>query len=102
MVPVASERAREAAEEHLTNHLHKTAHEAGWPHEAYRGLHVQHTDDGFQIGIHNSVQDKVMDLEYGTQSSAPSGLLRQFHNRMYEHSDQAVMTSLMKSAAGIL
>ena len=98
MAPVASQHAREAAQAHLTTLLRVKAHESGWPHEVVQGLHVAHTEDGFQVGIHDSIQDKAMDLEYGTQSQAPSGLLRQFHNRMHDHADVAVGNSLLETA----
>lgn len=73
--------ARRAARD-LTAELRRSAVQQGWPGRVARALTVEY-DPGtgdFAVRYPPEAAREVEDLEYGDQSSAPSPVLRRFHN----------------------
>ena len=76
--------ARNALEGQLSASLQVFAKDSGWPYDVVRSLSVTHGDEGFEISIPDSHRARVLDLEYGTQHSAPTAVLRRFERRAGE------------------
>ena len=74
--------ARTHLERQYSEALRDHLSDAGWPPAVTAPLRVRHGDEGFDIDIPDSVEKQVLDLEYGTPDSAPTGALRQFRAQM--------------------
>jgi hypothetical protein len=69
----------------LTKELRSAALKSGWPKEAVRSLSVHFNEGEFAIKYPDHVKGLVEDLEYGTEDTPPSAVIRQFSNRMDSH-----------------
>lgn len=75
----ASKQASREIAQRLNADLQNTLGAHGWPEHLTR--HVRMGSTG-AIHIHPAGRDAVMDLEYGTEDTPPSGALRRFQSRM--------------------
>lgn len=69
----------------LTKELRSAALKSGWPKEAAHSLSVHFTDGNFAIKYPDHTKGLVEDLEYGTEDTPPSAVIRQFSNRIDSH-----------------
>lgn len=65
----------------LTSHLQEHARLSGWPEHIASALSVTHSNGHYSATYPEHLASDVFDLEYGTQSSPPSGVIRRFSNR---------------------
>lgn len=64
--------------EELTQELREEATKANWPTIVVTQLSVVIKDDEFDIEIPPSIREQVEILEYGTETTPPSPVLRNF------------------------
>lgn len=62
----------------LTAQLRRNAYESGWPTSASRHLTVFPKDTGYAVKYPNSHANAIEDAEYGTESTPPNPVVRQF------------------------
>jgi hypothetical protein len=74
----------------LTTLLRQKAATSGWPSEIAERLTVVDSDGSLLIHIPEDIDQKVMDLEYGTLGQMPSAVIRPF---IYKYSPE-VATSV--------
>ncbi len=61
-----------------TKALHKYCLDNGWPAEVVNNLSIINNSSEYTIHYPSYLAPKVNDLEFGTQSISPSGVLRRF------------------------
>lgn len=66
----------------LTRELRSNALESGWPENAAHSLSVHFDEGQFAIKYPDHVKGLVEDLEYGTEATPPSAVIRKFSKRM--------------------
>lgn len=101
IAPLAHQATQAASREvtrHLNSHLRQMVVAHGWPPELSR--HVRMDPTG-AIHIHHGSRDTVMDLEYGTQRTAPSPALRRFQARMNTLADEYANNALFATYAEV-
>ena len=67
--------------EELNTDLKGSATTAGWPSHVVSSLSVKKLDGSVYIDYPSVVSNEVLDLEYGTENSQPSAVMRNFKNR---------------------
>lgn len=92
--------AHDKAAAQATVGLRKHALAHGWPTHLAQRLSVSHEDGRVAIAYPDHLADEILDLEYGTEDTPPSPVLRTFNNRMDEHADLA--THLETYLRGVL
>lgn len=65
----------------MSNALREQAAASGWPQELAASLGVRHEGGAYRVSIPRRHATAIMDLEYGTPTSPPSAVIRQFLNR---------------------
>lgn len=90
-----------SASRRMTAKVRREAFSAGWPAHVSRHLSVRHSGGGFSVTYPEHLSEKVEALEYGTQSTAPSAVIRRFENRTPER-DREVLDALERSMRGVL
>lgn len=80
--PKVLDDVRKELEEEFTQSLRGYAESAGWPKDVASYVHIKHGDDGFEVEIREPHTKTVNDLEYGTQTNAPTGVLRSFMSKL--------------------
>lgn len=79
----------------LTAQLRRKAYESGWPTHASRHLKVVPTVDSYTVSYPTKHGSNIEDAEYGTQSTPPNPVVRQFlagirNTEMSTHVDRAL------------
>jgi hypothetical protein len=92
--------AAEAARS-MTYDLRNSAIEHGWNPEIANSLRVTHTGSAFKVHVPKKHRKTVHELEYGTESSRPTAVLRKFNNRP-EYMEKAFMKSMSRLTGGKL
>ena len=85
----------------MTYTLRQSAIDHGWDPKIANKLFVVHTGSEFKVHVPARYKAKVYDLEYGTQSTPPSAVIRKFNNRP-EHMEKAFLNHLSKLTKGKL
>ncbi len=62
----------------LTAQLRRKAYESGWPTDASRHLRVVSTDNKYRVAYPKKHATSIEDMEYGTESTPPNPVVRQF------------------------
>lgn len=62
----------------LTAKLRRSAYDAGWPSHAGRHLTVVPENKGFGVTYPKQHAQRIENMEYGTQDTPPSPVVRQF------------------------
>jgi hypothetical protein len=62
----------------LTSQLRRKAYESGWPTDASRHLKVVSTDSKYRVSYPQKHAAAIEDAEYGTESTPPNPVVRQF------------------------
>ncbi len=75
-----------------TRALQKHCLENGWPADVVNVISVQNTGSEHIIYYPPYLKSKINDLEYGTQTTAPSGVLRRFLDNI---DDTALATGIL-------
>jgi len=70
------------AEDIYTQTLRSHVSMYNWPENIVSQLSVTYGASGHQVTYPKSIEDQVLTLEYGTQTSQPSPAIRNFHFRM--------------------
>lgn len=76
----AIQAAGQQAAKQIATQLRAEAHASGWPKHAIRALNVEHGDDGFNV-VSRAHHGLIQDLEYGTESTAPTAAIHKVSNR---------------------
>jgi hypothetical protein len=69
---------------YMTAHLRAEASASGWPDHISRSMKVTHNNGSFDVHTHESLENHVHDLEYGTPDRRPTAAIRRFSNRTAE------------------
>jgi hypothetical protein len=77
---ISAEVAAELVEE-LNADLKDSATNAGWPSRIVSSLSVKKLDGSIYIDYPSVVSNEILDLEYGTETTQPSAVMRKFKNR---------------------
>jgi hypothetical protein len=75
-----------------TKALQKYCVENGWPAEVANNLSIQNDGSKYTVYYPPYLISKINDLEYGTQSTQPSGVLRRFLDTI---DDSALATGIL-------
>lgn len=67
--------------EDLNNDLQGGASSAGWPSHIVSSLSVKNLNGSIFIDYPNTLSNEILDLEYGTDSTQPSAVMRKFKSR---------------------
>jgi hypothetical protein len=81
-------KAADKAASEFTPILKDTAIKAGWPPYIVNEMVVKEEDGELYIDYPLELTDKINDIEYGTQNSAPNSVLRLFLSRHQSKSDE--------------
>lgn len=76
--------------DYLSREVRRHARDSGWPRHLSESLGVEHSGGHLRVSVPDHLADEVMDLEYGTPSTPPSGAMRQFLNRSSRAADDMV------------
>ena len=85
----------------MTYTLRQSALDHGWDSKVASKLFVVHDGEKFRVHVPARYKSKVHDLEYGTQSTPPSAVIRKFNNRP-EHMEKVFLEHLSKLTKGKL
>jgi hypothetical protein len=66
---------------YLTKELQKFASASGWPSNVVSQLSIQNDGYDLVIAYPDHLEQKIEELEYGTQSMPPRSVIRPFTNR---------------------
>lgn len=64
----------------LTADMRNTAVEQGWDEGIAQGMTINLGLGSIAMAVKSSIQEKVMDLEYGTTQSTPNAVMRKYSN----------------------
>lgn len=65
---------------HVTAHLREHASAAGWPDHVVDNLHVKFNGETYQVHAPEGYHEAIHNLEYGTEKSRPSAVIRKYEN----------------------
>ena len=85
----------------MTYELRQSALDHGWHPEIVNNLFVVHTGHEFKVHIPKQHSKSVHDLEYGTESTPPTAVLRKFNNRPHSM-ESTFLKSLSRITEGKL
>ena len=89
MIPTQTiKKAADKAASEFTPLLKDTAIKAGWPPYIVNEMVVKEEDGELYIDYPNDLTNRINDLEYGTENSAPNAVLRLFLSRHQSKSDE--------------
>ena len=92
--------AAEAARS-MTYDLRGSAIEHGWDPTIANSLRITHTGSAFKVYVPKQHRRTVHELEYGTETSKPTAVLRKFNNRP-EYMNRAFSKSIARLTEGKL
>ena len=72
------EQGQQHSSKKLTAQLRRKAYESGWSTDASRHLRVVSTDSKYQVAYPKKHANAVEDAEFGTESTPPNPVVRQF------------------------
>jgi hypothetical protein len=72
------EQGQQHSSKKLTAQLRRKAYESGWPTDASRHLKVVSMDSKYSVSYPKKHAASIEDAEYGTQSTPPNPVVRQF------------------------
>ena len=81
-------KAADKAASEFTPLLKDTAIKAGWPPYIVNEMVVKEEDGELYIDYPPELTNKINDIEYGTQNSAPNSVLRVFLSRHQSQTDE--------------
>jgi hypothetical protein len=85
----------------LTMDLQQSATDHGWHPDIVKHLSVSYNGSHLNIHYPDEIKSQVHNLEYGTETSAPSAVLRKFKSRS-RHIDNTAVTAFSKHMGGKL
>jgi len=85
----------------MTYELRQSALDHGWDPKVASKLFIVHNGSEFKLHVPARHKAKVYDLEYGTQSTPPSAVIRKFNNRP-QSMEKALLSNLAKLTKGKL
>lgn len=97
----ASVKAGTSAANSLTQHLRGLAAKQGWHPRLANSLSVNFDGKGFKVSYPDEVRDDVHRLEYGTETTRPTAVIRKFKNRQ-AHIDNTFVSHLNQHMGGKL
>lgn len=86
---------------YMTASLRQSALQHGWHPTAAKAVSVKYAQGEFQPDISPKHKDSVLSHEYGTETTAPTAVMRKFGGNS-KHIDQAFLLSLEKHVEGLL
>ena len=83
----------------LSAELQQYARAAGWPENICTQLRIRQEDGEYIASFASSIADQVNDLEYGTQTTPPSPVIRTFLTTQISthHFERGISDSLRES-----
>lgn len=85
----------------LTAALRDRAYRAEWPADIVLELSVKASDGALYIEYPERLEERIQDLEYGTEETAPRTVLRSFMYRYAAHMETDVTNSVVNVLAEI-
>jgi hypothetical protein len=82
----------------LTAQLRRTAFQAGWPSDATRTLTVVPYNKHYRVSYADAFSSAVEDAEYGTQSTPPNPVVRQFLTNLRHTEATSHVDSILRRA----
>ena len=85
--------------EQLSAELQQYARSAGWPEKICTQLRIRQEDGEYIASFPTNITNQVNDLEYGTQDSAPSPVIRTFLTTQIKthHFERGISDSLKEA-----
>ena len=77
LVGLAEEAAKDTANV-ISDDLKSIATQHGWDSEAVNSIEVKYSNGEFSINIQPEQEQNVMNLEYGTEATFPTAVLRKY------------------------
>lgn len=69
----------------LTAKMRRDAYENGWPTNLSRQLKVKYDGGRLHVDFPTDIIEDILDLEYGTQNTAPNPVIHRTLNRNNDH-----------------
>lgn len=82
----------------LTSRLRREAYSAGWPTPASRFLVVEYGDGQYTVKYPKALSSKILDLEYGNQSTPPTPVIRPFIRSIRDTGTRREIEKALKKA----
>jgi hypothetical protein len=83
LVDLAEESAKDTAR-FITEDVRDLAVKHGWESESVEGVSVNYDNSAFSFEIAPEVEHSVMNLEYGTETTAPTAVFRKYGSNTKE------------------
>jgi hypothetical protein len=77
LVELAAESAKDTAK-FISEDVRDLATKHGWDPETVDGVSVNYDDSSFSLNIAPEVEHSAMNLEYGTETTAPTAVFRKY------------------------
>lgn len=97
----AIEQAAHDTAVHLTADLRQRANAAGWHPEVAANLHVSYDGNSFKAHVHPDYADAAHVLEYGSENTRPTAVLRKFSQETH-NSSRVMAHNVHHHAGGLL
>jgi hypothetical protein len=92
--------AANATSDFLTSQIHVEAHNSGWDKLA-TAAQVTYSKGRFEINVPEEHEKGIADLEYGTETTRPSAVLRRVGNRTQD-AEKFLLGHVSQSLKGVL
>lgn len=92
----AAKKAAVSAGLYMTADVRHSAMQHGWDSNVVANTHIMYDGSAYQLSVHEDFESQAMDLEYGTQHTGPTGVLRKYGNNT-KQAEQAFIAGLEKN-----